>query len=229
MGEVFVVSLGGSLVVPSGIDVDFLCDFRKHVEEFLDRSGARIVFVVGGGATARLYQSAMRSVNPGISSDALDMIGIRATRMNALVVKELFGCQDDVVEDPNAPDVSFFGKVLVAAGWKPGFSTDMDAVVLAKRFGAKVCINLSNIDRVYTADPKKDPEAKPLDDISWNDFISDIVGTKWIPGSNYPFDPIASQFARDNGLTVICANGGRIGNTISILEGKPFVGTRMHP
>ncbi|HAL18715.1 MAG TPA: UMP kinase [Spirochaetaceae bacterium] len=229
MGNVFVISLGGSLVAPSAIDTSFLCELKTSVQAYLSKNSDKIIFIVGGGATARIYQNALRAVNPDTPSASLDEIGIRATHMNAIVVKSLFGCADEVVTDPSAADIKFSGRILVAGGWKPGFSTDMDAVMLAKRFGASTCINLSNIDMVYTKDPKANKDALPIEDATWDRFISEIVGTKWIPGSNYPFDPVASQYARDNNLTVVCANGRKIGNTISILEGGSFIGTRIHP
>lgn len=158
-------------------------------------------------------------------SSRFDWLGIMATRLNAQLLKSAFGklCPCKVVCDPTA-EINFDGRVLVAAGWKPGFSTDMDAVVLAKHFGAKVIINLSNIERVYTDDPKKNPAAKPLSKISWADFCK-IVGEEWKPGLNAPFDPIASKTARSEGMKVICAKGGNIENTRAILDDKDFIGT----
>lgn len=156
-----------------------------------------------------------------------DWIGITATRLNAQLVKAIFNdlCPNEVVYDPTA-DFQFQGKILVAAGWKPGFSTDNDAVVLAQRFGAKTVVNLSNIDTVYTDDPKTNPNARPLDTISWEDFRK-MVGDEWTPGKNTPFDPIASKEAHQQGISVICAGGRDIENTRAILDGKPFKGTRI--
>ena len=126
--------------------------------------------------------------------------------------------------NPTAEDVSFSGRILVAGGWKPGFSTDTDAVYLAKRFGAKLVINLSNIAKVFTDDPRKNPDAKPIDSISWADFRA-MVGDEWVPGKNAPFDPIASKLAQEAGIRVICADGRNTENTLSILRGESFEGT----
>jgi uridylate kinase len=114
--------------------------------------------------------------------------------------------------------------VLVAAGWKPGFSTDFDAVLLAERFQADAVINVSNIEKVYTADPKTDSNAKPIDSISWADFRA-LVGDDWIPGKNVPFDPVASRHAAKIGLKVICAAGKNLENLKKILLGEDFIGT----
>jgi uridylate kinase len=87
-------------------------------------------------------------------------------------------------------------------------------------------INLSNIQQVYTADPQKDPEAKPIDSISWPDFRG-LVGDEWKPGKNVPFDPVASRRAAELGLKVICAAGRDLENLGKILRGEPFLGTTI--
>lgn len=150
-----------------------------------------------------------------------------ATRLNAQLIKASLGdlCSDEVVIDPSAA-LTFSGRVLVAAGWKPGFSTDTIATLLAERFEAKTLVNLSNIEKVYTDDPKLNPEAKPLDSISWETFRA-MVGDEWTPGKNTPFDPIASKKAESLGLKVICAGGRNIDNTKAILEEKDFFGTTI--
>ena len=97
---------------------------------------------------------------------------------------------------------------------------------LAEKFNADTVVNLSNIEKVYTDDPRKNPNAKPLDEISWEDFRK-MVGDEWVPGKNCPFDPIASKKAQELKLTVICAGGKNIKNTLAILEGKPYIGTTI--
>ena len=221
-----VLSLGGSIVAPDNVDSAFLRAFREAIGEYLDKNeDARLILTVGGGAPAREYQKAAREIDAAMSSDELDWLGIRATHLNGALVKAVFSkyVENDLVTDPTG-QFEFKGQVLVAAGWKPGFSTDTDAVYLAKRFGAQRVINLSNIKKVYTDDPRKNPDAKPIDSISWKEF-REIVGDEWVPGKNTPFDPIASRLADESSIQVICADGRNIENTIAILEGRPFEGT----
>jgi uridylate kinase len=123
---------------------------------------------------------------------------------------------------------AFSGRVLVASGWKPGFSTDYDAVLLAERFEAKAVVNLTNIEKVYTADPKIDKNAKPLDKVTWREF-SEITGTEWIPGKNTPFDPTAVKKAAAMKLVVISALGSDLRNLRRILESEEYVGTTVGP
>nr|QQK86961.1 uridylate kinase [Treponema denticola] len=227
---VTVLSVGGSIVAPDKPDFDFLDKFSKTIGNWLLQDSSRkIIMVIGGGAPARDYQNAYRKVcdlrKAPAKNDEADWIGIMATRLNAQLVKAVFEdlCPNPVVYDPTTVDM-FGGQILVAAGWKPGFSTDNDAVVLAERFSGNLVVNLSNVAKVYTDDPKKNPEARPIDSISWEDFIK-IVGTEWVPGKNTPFDPIASQRAQKAGIKVICAAGKDIENLENILNGKDFKGT----
>lgn len=230
MSDTVVISLGGSIVAPEKVDTDFLKNFYGIITDRLRvEPGARFILVVGGGGPARIWQQAYRSVAASQDNGEADWIGIAATRLNARLVKAVFAdyCADEVVTDPTAK-FDFTAKVLVAAGWKPGFSTDYDAVLLAERFGARKVINLSNIEKVFTDDPKKDPNAKPIDRIAWPEFQK-IVGTEWAPGKNAPFDPVATVHAMKLGLTVIVASGKDTDNLVRILKGDPFRGTVIHP
>jgi len=225
---VTVVSLGGSIVAPDSVDTEFLKSFVSVVESFLAADEKRrFIFVVGGGGPARTWQRAYREVAGGGKDDQADWIGIMATRLNAQLLKAVLGdwCTQDVVVDPTQVG-PFVGRVLVAAGWKPGFSTDYDAVLLAERFQADKVVNLSNIAKVYTDDPRTNPAATPIDVISWAEFRK-IVGDEWTPGKNVPFDPVASRHAAKIGLKVVCAAGKDLPNLRNILSGKPFVGTSI--
>lgn len=221
-----VISLGGSIVAPDKPDVGFLKEFLALSISWLEGDPERrLILVVGGGGPAREWQKAYREASLRAEPEAQDWVGIMATRLNAQLVKALFGelCPREVVIDPTAVGV-FPGRVLVAAGWKPGFSTDYDSVLLAELFGAGTIVNLSNIEKVYTADPKRDPSARPIDSIDWKDFRA-MVGDEWVPGKNTPFDPVASRKAQELGLRVICAAGRDLPNLKAILEGRPFKGT----
>ena len=225
-----VISLGGSLIAPRGVDTAFLSRFAELVQAYLDRDDARrLIIVCGGGSLARDYQAALRAVAPDSRSEDLDWVGVAATRVNGELVRRVFRrwCVEDLVTDPTAVSV-FAGRVLVAAGWKPGFSTDNDAVVLAQRFSAGTVINLSNISRVFTGDPRTDPAARALDALSWKEMLA-IVGGEWTPGKNTPFDPTAARAAAASHIRVIVAEGKNLENLSAILEGRAFAGTTIGP
>ena len=226
MSKTHVLSLGGSILVPDKIDTAYIGAFgdmlRRH---FSDYANDRVVLVVGGGAPARRYQTACRELRPEVADEALDWIGVAATKLNAALIRHALGdlCEDPVVSDPSAPP-RFTGRVLVGSGWKPGFSTDYDAVLLAKHLGAERVYNLSNIAHVYESDPKTNPEAQPLESLSWTTFRN-MVGDTWTPGGNLPFDPIAAAEADEAGLQVIVGDGRNLENIAAMLRGRPFEGT----
>jgi uridylate kinase len=224
--EYVVVSVGGSLIVPDQIDTDFLRALRTSILGHLGR-GISFYIIAGGGKTARNYQGAAREVKGDISREDVDWLGIHATRMNAHLLRTLFAedAQSTIVKNPER---GVHGKdaIIIGAGWKPGWSTDYCAVMAAKRLGAKKLVNLSDIDHVYDADPKKYPNAKALDTVSWSDFRK-LIPSKWDPGLSSPFDPVAAKEAEALDLEVAVINGANLREFDMYLRNESFVGTSI--
>ena len=220
--DTLVISLGGSIIVPGEIDKVFL---KKLREIILRLEQTRFMIICGGGKICRHYQDAAKEITD-ISKEDLDWIGISATRLNAELVRSIFGdeAHKKVIHDPDE-EIGGSKRVVIGAGFEPGSSTDLRAVQLAKRFGAVRVINMSNIDYVYSADPNKDPNAERLTEISWSDFRK-LVGNEWDPGLNMPFDPIASREAEALGLEVIVI-GNDVANLEKLLRGEAFKGTTI--
>ncbi len=220
-----VVSVGGSLVVPNeGIDKEFLKKFHDVIERHT-KNGWRFVIVVGGGKTCRDYQNAARAVTE-LTRDDLDWLGIHSSRLNGHLIRTVFRkiAHPIMFKDPTRVPKIWHGSVLVAAGWKPGWSTDYVATRIAKRLGAKLVVNLSNIDYLYNKDPRTHKDAEPICEISWKEFRK-MVGSRWDPGMNAPFDPVASRLADQSRIQVVVANGKNFENLEQLLSGEPFVGT----
>lgn len=220
-----VLSLGGSIVAPpEGPDPRFLRSLIRLLQR-LARRGRRFVLVVGGGAPARTYMAAARAVRRAADLEALDHLGIAATRLNARLLVAALGrlAEPDIVLDPTARLV-FRRPVLVAGGWKPGRSTDDIAVRLARRLGAETVLNLSNVAWVYDADPRRQPDARPIKAMTWPEFQRRFAGP-WSPGLNAPFDPVAARAAARERLRVIVADGRDIRNLAAWLAGRRAKGT----
>jgi len=223
-----VLSLGGSIIVPEKIDTVFLKKFRNFILRNVKR-GRRFVIICGGGRTARNYIAAASEIKK-VSAVDLDWIGIYATRLNAALIKSILKnvAFDDIPEDPTMKvKEANDAKVIIAAGWKPGKSTDYDAVLLARTYGATIVVNLTDVDYVYDKNPKKHPDARPIKEMSW-DYFRKIIGDKWTPGLSAPFDPVAAKLAEKLKLTVFILNGRNLENLDKCLEGKPFIGTIIH-
>jgi uridylate kinase len=226
--KIIVLSLGGSLIIPpEGFNVKFLKGFKKMILSKI-KNGYRFIVVCGGGATSRLYQNAAKDVGQIVAED-VDWIGIHATRLNAHFVRTIFRkwANPVVVKNPTKK-VNWTEPVLIAAGWKPGWSTDYDAIKLAELYGAERVINLSNIVYVYSDDPKKNKNAKKIKDISWKEFRK-IVGNEWKPGANFPFDPVASREAEKLNLDVVVMQGTKLKEVDKAIERKKCKGTLIHP
>ena len=217
------MSVGGSCIVPDGIDTDFLIRFKQLILEKVQK-GFTFSIIAGGGKTARRYQEAAHSVTP-LSRHDLDWIGIHATRLNAQLLRNIFVgyAHPQIIKNPTI-DIESDEPIIIAAGWQPGCSTDYDAILIAKNLGARRLVNLSNIDYVYDSDPKKNPDAKKIEKISWADFRK-LIPEAWDPGLSSPFDPVAAKEAESLGLEVALINGARLEEFSNYLDDKPFVGT----
>lgn len=226
--ETIVMSVGGSLIVPDQIDTAFLSTLRSLIEE-QTAQGRRFIIITGGGKTARRYADAAKEVVP-LDNEDLDWLGIHATRMNAHLVRTIFRdlAHPVIVTNPDdVLDVPKTAKLIIAAGYRPGASTDMRAVQIAQRVGAKKVINLSNTEYVYTADPKKDPAAQKIEDITWEEFRK-LIPEEWDPGLNSPFDPVAAKEAQELNIEVACIGGQNFDSLKQYLQGENFTGTRIH-
>ncbi|GBD34473.1 Uridylate kinase [bacterium HR35] len=222
----FVISLGGSLVVPQEIDFNFLKKF-KNLIDYYTKKNFKFIIIVGGGKIARKYQQAAKKLTKPSTED-LDWLGIHATRLNAHLLLTIFRDKAyyRIIKNPKEK-VNFREKILIAAGWKPGFSTDYDAVWLAKTYGSDTIINLTNIDYVYDKDPNKYKDAKPLREISWSNYLK-LIRNDWTPGMSAPFDPIASKLAKKFKFKVVIINGRKLSHLKRFLENKKFIGTIIY-
>ncbi len=222
MPKTIVLSLGGSLIVPNGIDIDFLKKFRQTIEKCI-KQNCRFAIYCGGGMLARSMQKAASEIAQ-LNNRELDIIGIGATKLNALLLKSIFknDAEGFIVHNPNSR-LRFSKKVLIASGWLPGCSTDYDAVLLAKNLGITEVVNMSNISYVYDKDPRKHKDAKKIEKIKWKDYLK-LIGDKWEAGMNVPFDPIAAKEAQKSGIKVVII-GGDLKNFENLLGERKFRGT----
>jgi uridylate kinase len=226
MQETIIISLGGSLIVPENIDVDFLKSFRDLIISYV-KKGRRFVIITGGGKICRKYQEVAKEISNASALD-LDWIGIASLKLNAELLRVILG---DYAHNKVIPDLSSEiptdRPIIIGSAFGPGRSTDWDAVKSAETLHSKKIINLSNTDYVYDSDPKTNPNAQKIEKISWKDYRT-LIPKEWNPGLNTPFDPVASQVAEENGMTVSIMNGRLLQNLAKCLDGEDFVGTVIY-
>lgn len=212
------------MIVPDQIDTHFLSNFRALILDKVEQ-GFSFYIITGGGKAARRWRDAAKEINADVSADDLDWVGIGATRLNAELVRATFADANipRIILDTREP-VTSDSPLVFAGGVRPGNSSDWAAVEAAKAVGAKKLVNLSNIDYVYTADPRTNPEAQKIEKISWSDFRT-LIPSEWDPGLSSPFDPVAAKEAEAIGLEVAVINGAKLEEFSHYVDEKPFVGT----
>jgi uridylate kinase len=221
--EKIIISLGGSIIVPDEVNYNFLKKFRGMIVKNL-KNYDKIVIVAGGGKVCRKYNSAAEKVTK-IPPEELDWLGIAATKLNAELIRVIFGklAYDRVVNNPHQK-IDTHKKLIIGSGYVPGSSSDLDAVILAEHYGAETVINLSNISHVYNKDPRKYKDAKAIGAMTWSEF-KQVIGGKYKPGMNAPFDPVAAKRAEKAGIRVVVMKGTNLANFKRFLQKKPFSGT----
>jgi uridylate kinase len=225
--ETHVIKLGGSLIVPQGgIDTTYIRQFQILIRKLVAEKNMRFFILVGGGYLARQYRDAgIAILGHELADEDLDWLGIHATRLNAHLFRTIFR---DLAHPVIIKDYSIIQKpekpIVIAAGWKPGWSTDYPAVLLAQDYHVNTIVKLSNTDHVYDKDPKSHPDAKPFERLSWDEYRS-MIQDEWKPGSHAPFDPIAAKRASELGNTVFYLNGTNLDNVEKALVGEKFIGT----
>jgi uridylate kinase len=219
-----VISLGGSLIVPDIIDTKFLKNFKKIILNFIKKNN-RIIIVCGGGKTCRNYVNSLKKITYA-SNEEFDKLGIQATKLNAELIRILFGKFAYKTIQPDFSKKNLKFKVLIGSGHVPGSSSDYDAIMWAKNYNAKTIVNMSNTNYVYTKDPRKYKDAKKIINTNWKQ-LQKIVGSKWVAGANLPFDPVATKYAHKFKQKVVFINGKKLKNFDNFLKGKKFIGTTV--
>ncbi|MBV6659001.1 MAG: UMP kinase, partial [Devosiaceae bacterium] len=113
------------------------------------------------------------------------------------------------------------GDVVVLSGGtgSPFFTTDTGAALRAAEIGADAILKATQVDGVYTVDPKKDPSAERFDRLSLDEALSRGLQI---------MDTAALALARDNALPIIVFSIHEPGALVQVAAGKP-VGTRIDP
>ena len=231
MSAIHVVALGGSLLRPEEAEArsQWMGQLRQLVVH-LEGNQRKIAFVVGGGLPAREGIALVK----GSVTDRfrLDHIGIAATRLNATVLQQLLlevGCDVAPIIPHSIEDAKEQLKhhhVVLMGGTVPGHTTDTVAVKLAAAVQARHCIIATNVSHVYDSDPRANPQAKALTEITLAELAAITgIGEPLEPGASAVVDPVAVQVATDANLDLAVLDGRDLRRLDDALEGKLFEGT----
>ncbi len=222
--KTWVISLGGSLIAPEKMDVSFLEKFRALLEKY--RGHYRFVIVCGGGTIARKYIDALAA--EGKPKRELAIAGIRATRMNALFMMQLFDklANRTLPVDIHEVATHLQKNHIVICGalrYESDATSDSTAAKIAYFLDTDF-VNITNIRGLYSADPSTHPNAKFISSISWKDFEAQAHSLKPHPGQHFVLDQNASTIIHKHKIRTFII-GKSIAELNHIFEGKPFEGT----
>lgn len=229
MKNIMLSVAGGLIYKDTGINIQFLKEFNRFIRKKIAEDKNRRFFIMaGGGFVNRKYQKAAELINPNISNYDLDWIGVRSTRLNAHLLRTIFGdiARPTIVEHYDIPPSLGKERVVICAGWYPGSSTDWALVLLAKIFGSPVIYSLMNVLMLYNEDLNKNPNAQPITALTWGEYRR-TVGDSWDPKMHVPFDPIAARLAQSLNLKAILLDGRNLDNFDKALNNKKFIGTTI--
>ena len=210
-----------------GIDIDYLKEFSSYIKKIRELN-IDVAIVVGGGNLWRGRDAA----GYGIETATADYIGMLATIMNALTLQSVLESEGIHVRVQSAIQVQQLaevyirrkairhlekGRVVIFAGGtgSPFFSTDTAAALRAAEIGADVILKATNVDAVYSDDPKKNSKAILYKNIHYTEMLAKNLKV---------IDSTAVSLCRDNKIPLIVFSIDDLSNLLKVLY-SPGIGT----
>ncbi|MFA4960205.1 MAG: UMP kinase [Candidatus Pacearchaeota archaeon] len=225
MKNLWVISLGGSRIVPNDIDEKFIKNFKKLIDSHPHK---KFIIVTGGGSTSRKYMKTIK--NFGKNTKEQSQTGIAITRFHAKFMARIFGAKanspDNIPMNMKQSKNLLRKNQIVFCGalrWEADKTSDGTAAELAKHLKCKL-INLTNVDGLYTKNPKKFRSTKKIPRISWKKFYEITNKIKFHAGQNFVLDQDAAKTIMKNNIPTYII--GDLDDMDKILkEKKDFKGT----
>lgn len=223
------ICFGGSTFNSEELEIETLEQISQKLKELKEKNHD-ILVTVGGGKTAKNYIEAGKKL--GISHKELDQIGILATRLNA---KLLISLLEDIAE-PEPPHnfekavrSILSDKIPVMGGTQPGHTTDAVAAELADSTDSDLLIFFTDVDGVYTADPKKEEDAEKILEIEAKNLSKLMSKMEFEPGMAAVIDPLAAEILSQAGIRTLVLGKKEISRLPEIVEGANHNGTEIIP
>lgn len=206
-----------------GIDPKTITAIANEIKDVV-ACGVQLALVIGGGNIFRGLAASSR----GMDRASADYMGMLATVINSLAMQDALeqigvdtrvqsAIEMQAVAEPYIRRKAIRhlekGRVVIfgAGTGNPFFTTDTAASLRAMEIGAEVIIKGTKVDGVYTADPKKDPEAVKYKSLSYIEVLKKGLGV---------MDATATSLCMDNNLPIIVFDLGVAGNVKRIVLGE---------
>ena len=220
-----VVKLGGALFRREP-NVAALKEMGKVLEGFVAK-GNQLVLVAGGGENARTYISAARKL--GAEESTCDLLGIQITRANAELLRLALGSIASSKIPTTLSDLPHCvgsGKTVVMGGLQPGQSTNAVAALAAEITRADILVNGTDVDGVYTEDPKKNSKAKLMRSVHVDKLLNWAMSGEVFAGRYELLDPLAIKIMQRARIPTRFVSLSDPSNIIAALQDKD-IGTRV--
>ena len=210
------------------LNFDFIKDVAKQIKRCLD-AGVQVAVIVGAGNIWRGRQGT------GMDQCRADHMGMLATIVNSIALQDVFVREGikarvmtsvemkafaDIYTSRDAVEALERGEVVILGGGlgMPFFSTDTAAALRAAEIKADCILMAKNIDAIYSADPKKDPNAIRYTDLTYAEIIEKDLRA---------LDLSATTFCMDNNISGYAFGLADPENIYRVVMGEP-VGTAIH-
>jgi uridylate kinase len=218
-----VIRIGGSVVAspPNPAMMEKYCCLSRLIKQ----KGHDLVLVVGGGSLAREFIEIAKKM--GLEEKEQDKIAISVSRLYAQLLNlglSDLGSANVSKSLREAADLMHKGRIAIMGGLKPGMTTDAVAAMVAKKICANLMVKATDQDGIYTRDPRKYPDAKKIETLSFEDLSRFLEESRHRAGIHQILDPKAVQILRKEKIKTIVVNGFIPENLIAAIEGKK-VGT----
>ena len=220
-----VIKIGGHLF-PTELNPARINEFTSILKD-LQKKTHKIIVIAGGGANARLYLEAARKL--GSDESYCDDIGIHFARLNAKLLISALGDASYPIVPENTTELRAYyisDKIIVMGGLQPGQSTNAVAAIAAEMIGADLLINGTDVDGVYTDDPKLYPDAKKLDEVSIGKLLEIVLKGKNSAGGYKLLDPVAVKIIERSKIPTIILDLKDPRNLVHAIEGNK-IGTQI--
>lgn len=205
----------------TGIDFDRVLEICSEIKEIASK-GVEIAIVVGGG---NFWRGRSNQQMDRCTSDYIGMLG---TTMNALAIGDAFKqLGQDVrvqtgvemrqiaeyyIKDRAIKHLTKNRVVVFGCGTgSPFFSTDTAAALRAAEVSAEAVLKATNVDGIYTKDPKKYDDAEKIDKITYIEVLNKKLNV---------MDTTATSLCMDNNIPIIVFDINEKGNLKKLIEGK---------
>lgn len=214
-----VVRIGGS-VIASPPNPELIRIYAKIIKE-LKGKGCEMVIICGGGSIARNFIKIAKDI--GLDEPEQDEVAISISRVIAQLLAMKLGNHDWKAIPTSVQEVSENIRkkgLVVMGGLKPGMTTDAVAALVSLEIGAEIIVKATDQKGVYTMDPKRYPNARKLDELTFTELEKLQEHNIHKAGIHQIIDPEAVRLLKNGKTKIIVVDGSKPENLVAAIRGE---------